>query len=135
MGDDKRYGIGELARLGGVSRRTVRYYVQRGLLPTPTGTGRGDHYTQRHLDSLIQIRLLQDGGVPLADIAQRLAGTDDATGAASAPQVPTHSQWARLRLAEGLELHVRLDRFRLDQDRLARLIEAFRRIMGQSASV
>jgi len=39
---DERYSVGELADLGGVSRRTVRYYVQEGLLPTPLGVGRGD---------------------------------------------------------------------------------------------
>jgi hypothetical protein len=34
LSQEPRYGIDELAERGGVSRRTVRYYVQRGLLPT-----------------------------------------------------------------------------------------------------
>ncbi|MBA2355458.1 MAG: MerR family DNA-binding transcriptional regulator, partial [Acidobacteria bacterium] len=38
------YAIGDLAALGGVSRRTVRYYVQGGLIPPPEGLGRGNHY-------------------------------------------------------------------------------------------
>ena len=54
--DECYYGIEELAELGGVTRRTVRYYVQRGLLPTPLGTGRGPHYTPAHLERLIHIR-------------------------------------------------------------------------------
>jgi len=33
----KRFSVGELAELGGVSRRTVRYYVQEGLIPAPLG--------------------------------------------------------------------------------------------------
>ena len=33
--EEGRYDIDELADLGGVSRRTVRYYVQEGLLPAP----------------------------------------------------------------------------------------------------
>jgi DNA-binding transcriptional MerR regulator len=40
-GDTARYGIDELAELGGVSRRTVRYYVQEQLLPPPLGVGAG----------------------------------------------------------------------------------------------
>ena len=36
---DALYAIGELADLGGISRRTVRYYVQEGLLPPPRGLG------------------------------------------------------------------------------------------------
>jgi DNA-binding transcriptional MerR regulator len=86
MGQDNRdercYGIKELAELGGVTRRTVRYYVQRGLLPTPLGTGRGPHYTSAHLERLIHIRTLQEAGVPLAEIAARLNG---------APQMPGHT--------------------------------------------
>ena len=62
--EDTSYSIGELAALGGVSRRTVRYYVQRGLLQAPTGLGRGRHYTQRHLDTLIRIRKLQESVLP-----------------------------------------------------------------------
>src|SRR5687767_2623518 len=71
-GQTQRYGIEELAELGGVTRRTVRYYVQRGLLPAPTGTGRGQHYTDEHLATLVQIRQLQEAGVPLAEIPARL---------------------------------------------------------------
>jgi DNA-binding transcriptional MerR regulator len=78
MGQDNRdercYGIKELAELGGVTRRTVRYYVQRGLLPAPLGTGRGPHYTPAHLERLIYIRTLQEAGEPLAEIAARLNG-------------------------------------------------------------
>ena len=73
--DERCYGIAELAERGGVTRRTVRYYVQRGLLPTPLGTGRGPHYTPAHLERLILIRQLQESGVPLVEIAARLNGT------------------------------------------------------------
>src|SRR5215470_17384123 len=91
MGQDKRderccYGIAELAQLGGVTRRTVRYYVQRGLLPTPLGTGRGPHYTLAHLERLIHIRQMQETGVPLAEIAARLDGVPQMS--VSAPEVP-----------------------------------------------
>src|SRR5262244_4041996 len=83
--DERRYGIEELAELGGVTRRTVRYYVQRGLLPTPLGTGRGPHYTPAHLERLIQIRKLQETGVPLAEITARLDGVPQTL--VSAPEI------------------------------------------------
>jgi len=134
--DERCYGIAELAERGGVTRRTVRYYVQRGLLPTPLGTGRGPHYTPAHLERLILIRQLQESGVPLVEIAARLNGTlptlVSAPGVplerstslrASSPHVlparsgplnwtalPTQSQggtWIRFVLADGVELHVR----------------------------
>ena len=52
MTENERYGIAELAALGGVTRRTVRYYVQQGLLPAPLGVGRGRHYGPEHLARL-----------------------------------------------------------------------------------
>jgi DNA-binding transcriptional MerR regulator len=43
VGDAVLYAIGDLAELAGVSRRTIRYYVQEGLVPAPLGLGRGSH--------------------------------------------------------------------------------------------
>jgi len=99
------YGVEELAEHAGVSRCTVRYYVQRGLLPAPLGLGRGKHYTEVHLARLVRIRELQEAGVPLDAIAARL------DGAAPPPREPAHSRaqssWTRVVLADGVELHLR----------------------------
>ena len=104
--DERCYRIEELAELGGVTRRTVRYYVQRGLLPTPLGTGRGPHYTQAHLQRLIHIRQLQEAGVPLAEVAARLDGVPQ-TPAGVPELLPERSTWMRFVLVDGVELHVR----------------------------
>ena len=64
-GDTARYGIDELAELGGVSRRTVRYYVQERLLPPPLGVGRGRHYGRAHLDALLRVKSMQEAGLTL----------------------------------------------------------------------
>src|SRR5918912_244728 len=104
--DERCYGIAELADLAGVTRRTVRYYVQRGLLPTPLGTGRGPHYTPAHLERLIHIRRLQEAGVALAEIAARLDGVPQ-TPAPALGGLPERSTWMRFVLADGVELHVR----------------------------
>ena len=53
------YSIAEFAERGGVTRRTVRYYVQRGLLDPPEGAGRGARYTDAHLRRLERVRTLQ----------------------------------------------------------------------------
>ena len=65
---EPRHGIAELAELGGVTRRTVRYYVQEGLLPAPLGVGRGRHYGADHLERLLQVRHLQEQGRTLEEI-------------------------------------------------------------------
>jgi DNA-binding transcriptional MerR regulator len=82
---DERYSIGELAERAGVSRRTVRFYVQRGLLPTPLGRGRGEHYDATHLAAVLRIRALQLAGASLDDIRSRLS-PDPALTPADTPQ-------------------------------------------------
>ena len=62
VAESTRYAIGDLADLGGVSRRTVRYYVQEGLLPQPLGLGRGNHYGEQHLAQLLRVKRLQEAG-------------------------------------------------------------------------
>jgi DNA-binding transcriptional MerR regulator len=131
----RRYSIGELARLGGVSRRTVRYYVQRGLLETPTGRGRGRHYTQDHLDTLIRIRQLQEAGRPLAEIGSRVAPERRPEPPASPrlpPRPPRFTTWTRIEIAAGVELHLR--DLRLDSRQVRGLSEAVARIIPKETS-
>lgn len=75
--DDVRYNIRELVRESDVPRRTIRYYVQRDLLPPPHGAGRGHYYTADHLERLRRIRQLQEQGRSLDEIALLLTRPDD----------------------------------------------------------
>src|SRR5262245_6643969 len=74
MPGESRHAIGELAELAGVSRRTIRYYVQEGLLPAPLGVGRGRHYGDQHLDQLLKVKALQEKGRTLDEIRRELSG-------------------------------------------------------------
>jgi DNA-binding transcriptional MerR regulator len=108
MTADTRYAIGDLATLGGVSRRTVRYYVQEGLIPAPLGVGRGNHYSAEHLEQLLRVKARQEAGQTLDEIraalgkrtAVRLADDRGVDGPLS------RELWRRITLAPGVELHV-----------------------------
>lgn len=62
----------ELAEAVGVSPRTVRYYVQRGLLPAPPFRGPDTVYGEEHLVRLKAIRVLQARFLPLDAIQAEL---------------------------------------------------------------
>jgi DNA-binding transcriptional MerR regulator len=113
VSDEPRYAIGDLAALGGVSRRTVRYYVQEGLLPAPLGVGRGNHYGPAHLDQLLRVKALQETGHTLEAIRQALNSGEPLPAAASAPpsqdRIAARSVWRRFTLAPGVELHLSSD--------------------------
>jgi DNA-binding transcriptional MerR regulator len=112
MVDEPRYGIGDLAGLGGVSRRTVRYYVQENLLPPPFGLGRGDHYGPAHLDRLLQVKALQEAGRTLEEIRRAFGGSSARRSeiaelkASPRRESPPRELWRRVILADGVELHV-----------------------------
>jgi DNA-binding transcriptional MerR regulator len=115
--DQGKYLIEELCRLTGFSRRTVRYYVQEGLVDPPAGRGRGGYYSDLHAAQLARIRELQEQGFRLdairGMIAPRLAAdTAETAGPARADavvQLPARfprSSWVRHVVAPGVELHV-----------------------------
>jgi len=70
--------LDELASRAGVSPRTVRYYIQRGILPPAEFRGPDTAYDERHLHALRAIKRLQEDYLPLDAIASELAGKSDA---------------------------------------------------------
>ena len=102
-----RYGIEDLARLAGVSRRTVRYYVQEGLIPAPLGVGRGNHYGGEHLEQILRVKAMQEAGRTLDEIRNQGREPRRKAGAQTSEQPHVErSLWRRLTLAPGVELHV-----------------------------
>ena len=129
-------GIGELADAAGLSRRAVRFYVQRKLLPTPLGRGRGRHYDASHLERLKRIAELQAAGHSLDAIARILDGK-----AVEAPPTspldrdghPPRSRpalsaelWTRIRLGDGVELSFDSTKHQPDVGALLALRDAVR---------
>jgi len=66
--------IGKLAEEAGVSVRTIRFYIDQGLLPPPRIHGRRTVYDQEYLDRLKLIRRLKEAYLPLREIQQKMAG-------------------------------------------------------------
>jgi DNA-binding transcriptional MerR regulator len=72
------FDIQELINASGVSRRTIYFYVQQGLLPPPQGAGLAAHYTPAHLLRLQLIPVLRRQGLRLDEIRTRFQHmTDD----------------------------------------------------------
>ncbi|MCS6799348.1 MAG: MerR family transcriptional regulator [Myxococcota bacterium] len=73
---ERTYKLEGLARAAGVSPRTVRYYIQRGLLPPPVFRGPDTVYELTHLQRLRAVRRLQQAYWPL----DAIRGLLDAAG-------------------------------------------------------
>ena len=70
----KTFSLDELCQLTDFSKRTVRYYIQLGLVSRPVGEGRAARYTGKHLGQLLRIKELSAAGVSLERIREVLAG-------------------------------------------------------------
>lgn len=64
--------IDELEKHSGLSIRTLHYYLQKGLLPSPEKRGKYASYTQEHLDRLDLILILKELHLPLKEIRNLL---------------------------------------------------------------
>ncbi len=122
MTEPERYGIEDLCRHTGLTRRTVRYYIQEGLLPRPEGERRGAWYTAEHLRRLRLIREWSGAGLSLDAIRGLLergeAGLPDLRpGRPGTLEVRSH-----LTIAEGVELVVSPERVRLSPGQLRQLL-------------
>jgi DNA-binding transcriptional MerR regulator len=65
--------IEDLAQQSGLSLRTLRYYIQEGLLPGPDTAGKYASYSQQHLDHLAMITRLKNLHLPLKEIRHLLS--------------------------------------------------------------
>jgi DNA-binding transcriptional MerR regulator len=74
------YRVEEIARAGGVSVDTVRFYQSRGLLPAPERRGRAAVYTGEHLECLRRIRSLNRQGLTLEAVGRVLRDSQAGEG-------------------------------------------------------
>jgi DNA-binding transcriptional MerR regulator len=66
------FWISELAAKTGVSTRTIRYYIEEGLLPQPEIQGKYAVFNDDYLFRLQLIKFLKDAYLPLREIRNRL---------------------------------------------------------------
>ena len=73
----KRYRIGELARLSGLTLRTIRYYGEPGLLSEGRTHGNQRYYSDQDLVYLKRIGELKSLGFSLEEIARIIRLRDE----------------------------------------------------------
>ena len=117
------YSLDQLCTLAALPLRTVRYYIQIGLLDKPMGEKRGAYYTQAHLDQLMRIVSLTQAGVSLDRVRQVLHG-----GESPVPlrvrDIGAVEMRSHIHLGPGLELQVSPEEAQLSSEQLRQLIQA-----------
>ncbi len=119
----KKFSLDDLCTLSDTSKRTVRYYMQIGLVNPPIGSTKAAHYLHQHLDQLLTIRKLSDAGVSLERIREVLSG--------EAPPLPPRQRQSgsvevrsHLFIADGVELEISPDQAGLSPEQVRTLVRA-----------
>lgn len=126
-----RYSLEQLADRADVPVRTIRYYIQRGLVPRPEGEKKGAYYTQAHLEQLLQVRKWVGAGMSLERVAALLQGEPalprPAAAMVTAAALPPRRTLTVYTVAEGVELTIDTGRAALSAAAIEALLEQLRR--------
>ena len=130
------YPLAELCVLADLPPRTVRYYVQIGLVDRPEGETRAARYGGRHLEQLLQIRKWTAAGLSLDRIRELLHGAAPPPAprvrAVGSVEVRSH-----LLVADGIEVVIEPGRAGLSPEQARRFIQgvmaAYQQITQEAA--
>jgi DNA-binding transcriptional MerR regulator len=100
---DQQHSISELCILADMPVRTLRYYVQTGLVDRPDGGTKGAKYGAKHLEQLLLIKKWSSAGVSLERIKELLRG-EEAPVPAKARKAGAIEVCSHLHVADGLEV-------------------------------
>lgn len=131
----RRFSLDQLATLTEIPRRTVRYYIQLGLVDRPIGETRAAHYTDRHVEQLLTIRKWTEAGLSLERVRQLLEGADPGVPPPPPRKRGSVEVMSHLVVDDGVELVVEPGRAGLKPEEVRELfravLEAYGRIVNK----
>ena len=131
------YSLAELCVMADLQLRTVRYYIQIGLVDRPEGSTRAAAYGSKHLEQLLLIKKWTTAGVSLDRIKELLQGAD-----APIPPRPVRSGQievkSHIQLTDGLEVVIDPSRAGLNTDEVRDFVKgvmaAYESVMKKTES-
>lgn len=119
-----RFTLEQLAQLSKVVPRTIRFYIQMGLVRRPNGTCRGAWYDAEHLETLLRIRRLSEKGLSLEAVRRALVPESTESAAAQKHDAPTITTRTHMNIADGLEIVLDPLRAPLSPEAMRRFVAA-----------
>jgi DNA-binding transcriptional MerR regulator len=131
MSNPDQHPLSELCVLADLPVRTVRYYVQNGLVDKPLGETRAARYGAKQLEQVLLIKKWTAAGVSLDRIRELLQG-EEAPVPARVRKAGSVEVWSHLYVADGLEVVIEPGRAQMSPEQ----VRAFTRgVMALYASI
>ena len=119
----KTFSLDELCTLTDLPKRTVRYYMQMGLVDRPIGETRAAHYLSAHLDQLLKVKQLTDAGISLERISE-IQNCEELQIPAK-PRKPGDIQVkSHIHVAPGIELQISPEEADMSPEQIRALVKA-----------
>ena len=128
---ESQFTLNELCVLADLPVRTLRYYVQNGLVDQPEGETRAARYGDRHLHQVLLIKKWTASGVSLERVKELLHGAESVVPAKS-KKAGSIEICSHLCITDGLEVVIEPTRAGLTPEQVR---EFTRGVMALYASV
>lgn len=127
---DKKYSLDELCLLTEFTKRTVRFYMQEGLVDRSEGQKKGAFYLEKHLLQLLEIKKWQKAGLSLERIKEILRdeNTDELIPPIKVQQTGTIEVWSHLLISDGISLQIEPNRAGLTPEQTRKLAKQLMQI-------
>ena len=117
MTNPDKHTLNDLCVLADLPVRTVRFYVQNGLVDKPQGETRAARYGSKQLDQVLLIKKWTAAGVSLDRIRELLQG-GEAPVPARVRKAGSVEVWSHLFVADGLEVVIEPGRAQMSPEQL-----------------
>jgi DNA-binding transcriptional MerR regulator len=101
----KTFTADELSQLTDIPKRTIRYYIQLGLVDRPIGETKAAHYDHTHLEQLLRVKKLTESKLSLERIRQIIDGETEIP-IANTKQPGTIEVKTHLHVMPGVEIQI-----------------------------
>ncbi len=125
--ESKKFTLAELCALVEMNKRKIRFYMQKGLVDRPEGTGKGSYYTHNHLEQLLAIRKWKAAGLTLERIQDLLTSETEMSDSGRPLPPPRPKRpgsievWSHILISDGIELHIEPQRSGLNPEQIRSL--------------
>ncbi len=127
---DNSYPLADLCVLADFPIRTVRYYVQVGLVDRPQGETRAARYGTKHLEQLLLIKKWTTAGVSLDRIRELLQG-EPAPVPPRQKAIGSVEVCSHLTVADGIEVVIEPGRANLSPEQVRHFIQGVMAVFAQ----
>ena len=135
---NNHYPLADLCVLADLPPRTIRYYVQIGLVDRPDGETRAARYGAKHLEQLVLIKKWTAAGVSLGRIRELLHG-EKAPVPPRARAIGSVEVRSHLMVADGVDVVIEPGRAGLSPEQVRQFIKGvmavFAQISGEDGAI